>query len=229
MTFPTLTDFASVPLTARQQLDHRGSVPIGSVALYLVLAVLTWAQGPLRGITWGRWVAPLVLVALALMVGVRGGIDINRLWNDPPLFDLVAALTGLMLAVDLIGLPLPLARRLRLGLHSREWEFDRRLSALANEARRTADRAADDPGLPARELPRIIARMSALRPPDDDWAALRDGWAAAWQRYLNDLATGPTDASSAEALVHHRELMDQTELLRDRYRSEASRILGKGS
>jgi hypothetical protein len=202
-------------------------VPIGSVAIYLAIAGLALAQGPRRGATWGRRLALVVIGALALAVALRGGIDAQTLLNDPPFFDLFAVLAAILLAADLSGLPLPIAQRLRLGLRSREWEFDRRLTALTNEARRSVDRASVE--VRRRELPGIIVRMAALRAPDDDWAALRDEWAAAWQRYLDALTDDGNPTSSADALRHHEYLIQQTKLLRARYRTEASRILGKDS
>ena len=204
-------------------------MPIGSAAIYLVLAGLAFAGGPSRGDGWVRRIAFLAVGGLVLTVIVRGGIDSQSLFNEPPVFDLLAMVAAIAVAADLIGLPLPVARRLRIGLHSREWDFDRRLSALTSDARRAVHRAASDTGLLERELPAIIARIKALHAPDDDWAALRDGWASAWQQYL-DLRDSATDAAaSAEAITLHDHLIERTKLLRVRYRSEAARILGKGS
>jgi hypothetical protein len=204
-------------------------VPIGSTALYLVLAGLAYAEGSSRGDARWRRIAFLALGGLVLLVILRGGIDTESLLNDPPAFDLVLVLAATVIAVDVLGLPLPLARRLRLGLHSREWEFDRRLFALTNDARRTVQDEASDTARPERELPSIIARIGALRAPDEDWAAVRDGWASAWQRYLDLLGAPPDAAAWEEALARQQHLIDRTELLRMRYRSDASRILGKRS
>jgi hypothetical protein len=180
----------------------------------------------MRGARWGRELALILIGALALMVALRGGIDSQTLLNDPPFFDLLAVLAAILLLADIFGLPLPIARRLRIGLRSREWEFDRRLTALTNEARRVVDRAPVE--LRQRELPEIIARMAALRAPDHDWATLRDDWAMAWQRYLDALTVGGSPTSSADALSNYDHLLQETKLLRARYR-EASRILGKDS
>lgn len=201
-------------------------MPIGSAAIYLVLAGLAFAEGPSRGTRGWRRIAFLAIGGVVLSVILRGGIDTESLFNDPPVIDLVVVLAAMAIAVDLVGLPLPVARRLRLGLHSREWEFDRRLSALTNDARRAVQDAASDAARPERELPPIIARIAVLPAPDGDWAAVRDGWASAWQRYL-DLLEEPTGAAAwEEALALQDQLIERTELLRVRYRADASRILG---
>ena len=217
-----------VYLTGLDPSAHLGSVPIGSASIYLVLAGLAFAEGPLRGNGWWRRIAFLALGGLVLSVIIQGGIDTESLFHDPPVIDLVVVLAAMVIAVDLVGLPTPVARRLGLGLHSREWEFDRRLSALNNDARRAVQDTASDTRRPERELPPIIARIATLHAPDDDWAAVRDGWATAWQRYLGLLGQ-PPGAAWEEALALQDHLIERTELLRVRYRSDASRILGKGS
>ncbi len=204
-------------------------MPIGSAAIYLALAGLAFAEGPSRGTRRWRRIAFLALGGLVLSVILRGGIDTESLFHDPPVIDLVVVLAAMAIAVDLVGLPLPVARRLRLGLHSREWEFDRRLSALTNDARRAVQGAASDAGRPERELPPMIARIAALRAPDEDWTEVRDGWASAWQRYLDLLGEPSGAAAWKEALALQDHLIERTEVLRVRYRSDASRILGKGA
>jgi hypothetical protein len=216
-------------LTTLDRTAHLWAVPIGSAAIYLLLAGLAFAEGPSRGGGWWRRISFLALGGLLLLVILRGGIDTESLLNDPPVFDLLTVIAAMAISADLIGLPLPLARRLRLGLRSRQWEFDRRLFALTNEARRAIQDPASEPGRAQRELPDIIARIAALPAPDEDWAAVRDGWASAWQQYL-DLLGGPADtAASEEVLALQSQLIERTGLLRVRYRSDASRILGKGS
>jgi hypothetical protein len=164
-------------------------MPIGSVAILLTLAALAFAEGRARAA--GRWrrLGALILAGLAMAIVVRGGVDTRAILGTP-LFDLPALVAGLLAAVDLIGLPLPVARRLHLGLHSREWEFDGRLFALAQEARRTVEAPRADRELTARRLPAIIGKISALRAPDQDWATVRDGWVAAWEQYLKLLSNG---------------------------------------
>lgn len=204
-------------------------MPIGSTVIYLVLAGLALAEGWSRGD--GRWrrIAFLASGGLVLLVILRGGVDTESLLTDPPVFDLVLVLAATLIAVDLLGLPLPVARRLRHGLHSREWGFDRRLFALTDDARRVVQAEVLDTARAERELPAIIARIAALRAPDEDWAAVRDGWASAWQSYLDLLGAPPDAAAWEEALARQADLIDRTELLRIRYRADASRILGKGS
>jgi hypothetical protein len=201
-------------------------MPIGSVLILLALAGLAFAEG--RSRAEGRWrkLAILLLGGLALVIVLRGGVDTRTLLGTP-LLDALTLVAGLLVAVDLIGLPLPIARRLHLGLHDREWEFDRRLHALTQEARLAVDDPRPDGGRLARQLPTIIIRMSALRAPNPDWAAVRDGWVAAWERYLNVLSMPPDPEALEDALALQRELIERTELLRLRYRTNASRLLGR--
>jgi hypothetical protein len=203
-------------------------MPIGSVLILLVLAVLAFAEG--RSRADGRWrrLAVLLLAGLLLVVVLRGGVDTRTLLGTPVL-DLLVLTAAVLIAVDLIGLPLPIGRRLHLGLHDREWEFDRRLYALTQKARLAVDNPRSDGRRLARELPTIIVQMSALRAPNQDWAAVRDGWVRAWDRYLTLLSQPPDPAAMKEALALQRELIERTELLRLRDRTNASRLIGKGS
>jgi hypothetical protein len=203
-------------------------MPIGSVLILLGLAVLAFAEG--RSRADGRWrrLAVLLLAGLALVVVLRGGVDTRTLLGTPVL-DILVLTAAVLVAVDLIGLPLPIARRLHLGLHDQEWEFDRRLYALTQEARRAVDDPRPGGGHLTRQLPTIIAQMSALRAPDEEWAAVRDGWVRAWDRYLTLLSQPLDPAAMEEALALQRELIERSELLRLRYRTNASRLLGKGS
>jgi hypothetical protein len=202
-------------------------MPVGSVLILLALVGLAFAEG--RSRAEGRWqrLGVLLLGGLALVMVLRGGVDTQTLLGTPVL-DLLVLMAALLIAVDLIGLPLPIARRLHLGFHNREWEFDRRLYALTQEARRAVDDLRPDGGHLTRQLPTIITRMSALRAPDQDWAAVRDGWVTAWERYLNLLSIPTDPAALEEALALQRELIERTDLLRIRYRTNASRLLGKG-
>lgn len=199
------------------------------MVIYLAVAGLAFAEGRSRGEPRWRNLAVLVLVGLAAQLILERGVNTQTLLNGPRVFDLPLAVTALLMVVDLVGLPQPVARRVHLGLHSRHWEFDRRLYALTQEARGATRDPAPGNGRPGRELPAIIARISALRAPDEDWAGVRDGWAAAWQRYLDLLSKPPDAAAWEEALALQHDLIERTRLLRVHYRSDASRILGKGS
>ena len=204
-------------------------MPIGSLAIYLAMAGLAFAEGPSRGQGWWRRIAVLILGGVVVSLVIESGFNTHTLFHSPPVLDGIAGATAVVIAVDVIGLPLPVARRLHLGLHRREWEFDRRLSALAQQARRVVEHPALAGGPPERELATIIARISTLRAPDEDWALVRDGWAKVWQRHLDLLSKPAGAAAREEALARQRDLLERTELLRVRYRTDASRILGKGS
>jgi hypothetical protein len=204
-------------------------VPIGSVVICLAIAGLAFAESRSRAAREWRWLAIVTLSGLVVVGFVRGGVVTWTLFGQPLVFDMVFALGAVLMAVDVIGLPLPVARRLHLGLHSREWEFHRRLFALTEDARRAADGPGTSGGHEPNNLPEIIARIRALRAPDQDWADLRDGWASMWERYHSSGAE-PIGASTLEEyLALNESLIERTNALSARYRSDAARIHGKGS
>ncbi len=204
-------------------------MPIGSVVICLAIAGLAFAEGRSRAADQWRWLGILTLGGLAVVVIVRGGVVTWTLFGQPLVFDVVLAVYAVLMAVDLIGLPLPVAGRLHLGLHSREWEFHRRLYALTEEARRAAEGPGRSGGHEPSHLREIIARMRALRAPNQDWADLRDGWATAWERYQTSRAEPAEAATREEYLALNESLIEQTNVLSARYRSDAARIRGKGS
>lgn len=218
-----------VALTFRCGRTTVGVVPIGSVVVCLVIAGLALAESRSRAAREWRWVALVALVGLAIVVFVRGGVDTSRLIGKPLVLDLILAALGLLIAIDLIGLPLPLARRLRLGLHSREWEFHRRLYALTEEARRSAHDPDGTDGDKRSDLPDIIARMRSLRAPNQDWAELRDAWALLWERYHAAHMAPFDDLIRMEYIDTTDELVEQTNRLSARYRADSARIVDKDS
>lgn len=102
--------------------------PIRLVILGLMLVFGVWAARR-RGRRW------YLVLALAALLGL--GLQLLLFWprlSQPKLdfFDLLGAVLVVFLAADARGLPSPLARRLRIGLYSREWEYDRHLTALGH-------------------------------------------------------------------------------------------------
>ena len=218
-----------IHLTVPSRPDTVVVVPIGSVVVCLAIAGLAFAESRSRAAGEWRLLAVVTLGALAVLVFERGGVVTSTLFGQPLVVDMVLAAGAVLIAVDLIGLPLPVARRLRLGLHSREWEFHRRLFALTEEARRAVDGSGGSGGPEPSDLPKIIARTRALRAPSQEWADLRDGWASIWERYHTARAA-PADASTLEEyLALNESLIEQTHVLIARYRSDAARIQNKGS
>ena len=205
-------------------------MPIGSVVICLAIAGLAFAESRSRAAGEWRWLAIVTVTGLAVVVFVRGGVVTWTLFGQPLVFDVVLAVGAVLIAVDLIGLPLPVARRLHLGLHSREWEFHRRLYALTEEARRKAEvDPGESRGQEPSQLPEIISRIRGLRASNQDWADLRDAWATAWERYVA-LRSEPADGSAREEyLAFSQELIEQTDRLSARYALDAARIRDKGS
>jgi hypothetical protein len=202
---------------------------VGSALITIALAIAAFAEGRSRADrSW--MVIGLVLVVPVVYSVVVSGIDTTVLFGDPPVFDVVAGAMTLLLAADTVGLPFPIARRLRIGLHSAGWQFDRRLYALTEAARHAIEDPATRRDRGQRELPTIAKRIRALRAPDREWETVRDGWAQAWKRYAELLAAPQVSGASwEEALALQSELVERTEALRARYRAEAQAILEKRS
>lgn len=201
---------------------------IGLIGLLLLLAIASLAEARSRAHR------SFILLALSVLAALAGallwlGVRTDRLLGSPPVLEAAAALCTLYLAVDVVGLPVPIGRRLHLGLHSAAWQFDHRLFAQNEAARRSIEDAAGHPRLTADRLTKIAQRIGALPAPERDWAAVRDGWVQAWSRYA-ELLRSPdtvTESTWTEALSLQGELVMQTDLLRERYRAEARAISGK--
>jgi hypothetical protein len=197
---------------------------IGSALITIALAIAAFSEGRLRADR--SWIVIGVgLAAPVVFVAVVSGIDTTLLFGDPPVLDVVAGALTLLLAADSVGLPFPIARRLRIGLRSAGWQFDRRLYALIEAARHAIEEPASRRDRGQRELPAIARRIRALRAPDREWETVRDGWAQAWERYAERLAEPQVlGAAWDEVLVQQRELVERTEALRARYRAEAGTL-----
>ena len=204
-------------------------MPLGSVASLLALAGLAFAESRSHADREWRWLAVVALVYLAVTVVFRGGVVTEPLFGQGVVFDLAAASWAVLMAVDLIGLPLHLARRLHLGLRSREWEFHRRLFALTEKARRVVESPSANVDNGKRELLEIAARMRALKAPNEDWADLRDHWASMWEWYVADRDEDVEPRTREEYLASNAALIERTTVLSARYRADAARILGRDS
>jgi hypothetical protein len=166
----------------------------------------------------------LVLIAPTIVV-VRDGIDARLVHGPNHALGLAGgAILAVYLIAEGVGLPRSIASRIGLGLSSREWEFDLRLtdehsgfSDLAREVlgpQSRADRASFD-------AKGRLARMRRLRAPNPDWAALRDELAALDSRSLDLLIQGEEPQEVADLPVAYRPTFERWRALRERYRAEA--------
>ena len=87
-------------------------MPIGSLAIYLAMAGLAFAEGPSRGQGWWRRIAVLILGGVVVSLVIESGFNTHTLFHSPPVLDGIAGATAVVIAVDVIGLPQPVARRL---------------------------------------------------------------------------------------------------------------------
>lgn len=199
-------------------------MPVGSLAVLLAVAGLAFVDGWQRRSPEWRWLALIVLVGALVNVLIRRGIDTHSLFNRPPIFDVLAVLVLLVMTAHVVGPRLPIARRLGWSLHSAEWEFDGRLFRLNEQARAVVkDPQADAAGV-RTDVSVIMQKIASLRPPDQDWALIRDGWVEAWRAYLAIVSGPPGGRSWDDALALQRDLIERTEHLRARYRGHISRV-----
>ena len=124
-------------------------------------------------------------------------------------------------AAEAFGLPGPLARRTRLGIHDREREFDRRLStAVGSFGASLYDPHLGEPGRrrdrALRAAQRLVEQLQAADPPSPEWARVRDGFVGAVsavaamlsrQDRVSPLATW--QAATAEPLQRRAPLRDR--------------------
>jgi hypothetical protein len=145
------------------------------------------------------------------------------------LAELLLAIVTVALVADAIGLPEPLGRRLHIGLHSREWEFDRALYANIRKLDRLIDEYPRPPTMDAYKAwqsvvatsgPRLVARMRHLNPPDESWRLVANGYADLYEGIIDRIVSGRPADDELVKLVGD-ELLARRENLRRRYRDDA--------
>lgn len=141
--------------------------------------------------------------------------------------ELVLLTLVLLLLAMVQGLPDPIARRIRFGLQSREWEFDRRLCRYCKEVDHLlraypASRDWDDY---QRWKRRVLAegrsalrRMGKIHAPNHDRAQVRDDYVELYGRILERINTDqPPDDD--DTLERGTELVRRADALRTKYRA----------
>jgi len=201
-----------------------------------VLAILfvILALGTARRRDEPFYAALAAVAALGLaFAALTGRLDASS-WNVD-LIDMIITSGVVLLGAQLWGLPLPIARRLGIGLRSREWEFDRKLYPIVAEFR---ELLLDYPGptpISANQAwaakvvangDRLLVRLRSLTPPDANWDGLRNDYVALYEAILAGLLM--ETAEDQEALkVRSREIERRHGELRREYRARAEAILGR--
>jgi hypothetical protein len=148
-------------------------------------------------------------------------------------FDLVLAACLFVVVAEAVGLPAPLAKRLGVGFRSREWEYDRALARVIARIQELSRLPAQG-GCPGpRSEPRthddqrrLIARLRALRAPDERWRQLTDAYADAYEAWFEIVEASAFDRlGDLEATI--RALHAERERLRAEGRARAAAILAE--
>lgn len=194
--------------------------------LLLIIAVVGLWGARVRRRRRHAYVA--VAAALVLLAGVLvPQLSLFRL--EVRTLDAVLAVAAGVFLVDIVGLPRPLARRLGLGLYSREWRYDGDLVRLFAPLN---DRLEMEPPMTEGELHdswrlatlqeggATLRRASRLRAPDGDWAALTDRYMETYASILDIVAHGDPGGRRAAVAAANEQLNDTRERLRSRYRTE---------
>ncbi len=166
-----------------------------------------------------------VLAAAALADGVLWGIVLSV--GPAGLGLILIGLACLLSLGEAVGLPAPIARRIRVGIRSRDRDYDgevsKSIAPFSAEVRRAAlVPEAGIAGAPVgleRLARRTRERLDRSVPPSDAWRHLRDGYTAAIVAAMKVLSAGRGAADAYRAYVGaHDPVRVQHALLRDRYR-----------
>jgi len=162
------------------------------------------------------------LAALDVTEGLARGVE----ETGPPSLTLGAlALLSLLSAAEALGLPGPLARRSRLGIHNRERDYDLWVWRLVGPFAATlGDRRTVQPGprrdRMVREARDLRERLAAREPPTPEWGVVRDGYVRAVELVQGALSRRDPEPPSLWGAVPP-EVAERLAALRARYRPVA--------
>ncbi len=167
-------------------------------------------------------VAALSFVGAIVMLFTRNPYVERPLSFTSVFWGLVFAGFAVFLLADAIGLPAPIAKRTGIGLpHTKDWEFDRRLTERRRSMNRHAQRGMVRRGQLAAEagIDRDLRVMRRLKPPSAEWAQLRDDLVAHGEEWLRLAASGASEDEWAAWQAAKVALGDRLEQKRQRYRA----------
>ncbi len=149
---------------------------VTSVELSLIALLSLLAYGRRRDRFWVL-LASLGVGGLALLL-FAGRLSTRPMFGP---FEAVGLLLAAVIAAEAFGLPIPIARRVGLGLRSKAWEYDRKLADLLRQLNDELERAQaasqTEAGMAWRERlrregHRRLVRLRQVRAPDENWAEL---------------------------------------------------------
>lgn len=204
-------------------------------SLSVVLVLVSIGCGYITARRRSEWVyllAGMLGEGLLLVMAGREGFSPSL----TPVLPLDAGLAAIacLLAAQAFGLPLPLARRLGLGLRSREWEYDGRLFAVLGEFNRLLEAYPGKDDAQANQHwgrtvldrgPALVVRLRKMPVPNPAWGELTREYADLYELILRNLSEGERPERRAMIDEQGRALQDRREALRREYRQTAKRIL----
>ena len=177
------------------------------------------------------------LIAALGVIGLVVGFSVHVASRQSAvLIDLALAVVVAVVAAEAIGLPEPVAKRLGVGLRSREWEYDRALARLLrplNEVLAQAPADTRDPefeGWRERFLRNGRERLDQLRrhhAPDPEWAALARSYADIYGEIVERISRDPSPVWPARLTAAVDAADEERRRLRAKYRDEAAAVLAE--
>ena len=163
-----------------------------------------------------------LMIAALLAFALVAALALNRSPAGPVLvvigvLELLTVLLAAVFLMDAFSAPLPLVRRIPVLRRRAQWRFD---GALHRELVRF--RALSDAPASPLEIRAIGHGMRRLRAPDNAWARLRDGYAAALGAQADYIERGDRDLSWEAAFnTELEQLAERCAALRTAYEDPA--------
>lgn len=200
-------------------------MPIGNAVAVVVMGLAMVAFGRSRHDRDWLFGGVAVLVGAGAALALRG-VDARLIGGTTSsLLTLSALLFALFFGAEAFGLPSPIATRLGIGLISRSWQFNYRLWEERKAFIAALGVAQRDPMHRARAIERAegrLRRIHQLRPPDPDWAALRDELVTRDETFLAFVRSATSTDEVVALQAEYSPLLARWDELRERYRAEAA-------
>lgn len=204
-----------------------------SIITAILLGCLAFASAVIFRTRGDRYWAAIgaISVASGALLWIRNGLYVSAAVD---VGDLLLLVIGLIAAAEAFGLPRSLAARLGIGLRSRDWEFDRKLSDLLRPLEpvldgrepETRDEAFGNRRSAVVDDGRArLTALARLKPPDDRWRALTSTYATILRARLDAIQGDPPGAAPPSIVQMTKAAEIERERLRASYRAEADRLI----